>query len=211
MPTTATFRPSSGMSCRHRAEWKTSPSNSPRPGSGGDRRTRQCSGGHHEVLRCHRAQGGLDGPPLRIRVPLGGRHFAGSDQPLPQSDRVRDPHQVVTDFWLTAERMRPARMGVTRKRVQRRGDVTRAPRIGVVAPGAAHLLRGLEHKEIGVVLLEQPVRHRDSTESGTDDESSDRVHRPMGSSDHISDSALSGATVWSAPPGSASNWPPTRP
>src|SRR5699024_11356363 len=92
---------------------------------------------------------------------------------------------------LPTEGVRPARVCLPRQRVDRGGDVARAPRVGVVAPGPPDLSGRLEDAEVVVARLPQePVRHGHPAESGADDESGDRVYRSAWRGDHKSDSAL---------------------
>ena len=80
-----------------------------------------------------------------------------------------DPAQVLPDLGLRRERPAPVRVGRERERVQVRGHVAGAARVGVIAPGAAQLLGPLEHDEVVDALLLQADRHAQPGEARADD------------------------------------------
>jgi len=138
-------------------------------GDGGDRRLVQRAGSGHEDLGGDGVVRGLDPPALPFVVPIGRldllaetdvRHDAVADGALAQ---------VVPDLVAQREGARPVRVRGERERVQVRGHVALHARIGVLPPGAAHVVGLLEHDEVVDALLPEPDRHAEAGKAGADD------------------------------------------
>ena len=83
---------------------------------------------------------------------------------------------VLEDLRLLGVLARPD-MGVERVRVERRGHVAGRTRVGVVAPGAADVLGGLEDDDRPDAGSLEAHSHAQSTEPRTDDGDLDLLHR----------------------------------
>src|SRR5215207_1109356 len=77
--------------------------------------------------------------------------------------------QVVEDLRLRGERARPVRVRGERERVEVRGHVAAAARVGVVPPGAADVAGALQQHEVVLALLLEPDGHAEPREAGAHD------------------------------------------
>ena len=87
---------------------------------------------------------------------------------------VGDRADVRVDLVLQRVAAAPVRIGLIGERVERGRHVAAGPRIGVVAPHPAEIVGTLPQPQVGVPRALELDRHRQRTESGTDD--SDRGH-----------------------------------
>src|SRR3981189_727954 len=85
-----------------------------------------------------------DVPAAVFVVPARTGHLLTEADESAQLILLRDTAQVVPDLRLGRVRPRPARILLERERVHVGRDVTGAPRVGVVPPGAADVVRLLE-------------------------------------------------------------------
>src|SRR5258708_39192840 len=81
--------------------------------------------------------------------------------------------QVVPDLLLRREGARPARVGLEGERVEMRGHVARATRVGVVAPGAANVIGALQDDEVLDAVATQGDGHAQAAEAAADDGDAD--------------------------------------
>ena len=121
-----------------------------------------------------RAVRGLDAP-AALR-PLDAGHVAAGPQVRPDAVLVGDAPQVVADLGLARVGLAPARVGREGERVEMRGHVAGAARIGVGVPRAAHVGRALEHGEVLDPFLLEADRHPEAREAAADDRDVDVGH-----------------------------------
>ncbi len=131
------------------------------------------AGAADQELRADRAARGLDGPALCVGVPGRSEHLGVGAQVAAQAVALGDVELVPPDLGLAGERPRPVRVGGERERVHVRRHVAGAAGVGVVAPGAAEVARGLEHHEVVLAVLEQADRDSHAGEAAADDRDAD--------------------------------------
>ena len=170
VPTTATRRPVRSRSCRHCAEWKTSPAKWSSPGRSGTDGVLSCP---HAVTRTSAVwvpppdSCSVHAPALLVegrREHLGREAHARCDAVL-----LRDPAEVGVDLGLPGEPPRPPVLGREGERVQVARDVAGRPRVGVLAPDPADVVAALEQHEVGDPRLEQLHGRADAAEAGPHD------------------------------------------
>ena len=167
VPMTAIRSPLRSWSWSHRAEWNAAPRKRSIPGSCGVDRVGEQPAARDQDVGRERARGRLDPPALA--VPRGARHVMAVADVRVTPRSLRDAAQVVPDLLLAAERLRPVRVRRERERVEARGHVAAAARVGVVAPGAAEVVGALEQDEVLDPGLAQPYAEADAGEPGPDD------------------------------------------
>src|SRR5690348_3386041 len=110
-----------------------------------------------------------DAPAELEIVPPGALHRAAQPQVRAQTEPVGAALQVVPDLRLPREGVRPVRVEGEGVRVQMRGHVAGAARVGVVTPGAADLAGLLEDDEIVAAGPLELDRRAEPREAGSDD------------------------------------------
>ena len=126
--------------------------------------------GHHDA-GAQRPVGGLDRPAAVL--PLDALDRAVQPHVLADAVLVRAAAQVVADLGLARVGLAPPRVGREGERVEVRGHVAGAPRVGVVVPRAADVVTPLEHREVLDPLLLEANRHAEAREAAADDRCSD--------------------------------------
>jgi hypothetical protein len=107
----------------------------------------------------------LDLPPLGVGIPDGAGDVGVEAQVLANPEAVGAVLHVVADLTAAGVHVRPVRIGSERERVQRRRDVAGAPRVVVVAPGAAERRTSLQHHEVLPPRAPQSDRHPQTGEA----------------------------------------------
>jgi hypothetical protein len=125
----------------------------------GDGRLAQRAHAADHDVRGVRPLRGLDAPQLRVVVPAHLLDLVAEADVGQDAVVLRALAQVGEDLGLRREQPTPIGVGRERERVEVRLHVAGAARIGVVAPGPAHVGRALQdHEVIDAGLLEQDAR-----------------------------------------------------
>ena len=133
------------------------------------RHVQRPDGRHHDAGREPPAIAGREPPPHRRLVPLDplDRRLV-ADQTIHTTSRSH-LLEVVEDLSLRRIGPRPVRVLLKRIRIEVRRHVAAAPRIGVVAPGAAERRGLFEDDNIAAARLEQLDGHADPGKPGAED------------------------------------------
>jgi hypothetical protein len=120
--------------------------------------------------------------PAALRLdPAGAGDLAAEPHTLDESAAPGHVTEVVQDLRLAGEQAAPVGVLVEGVRVQRGRDVTSAPGIGVVAPGPAQVVRGLQDQTGADARLPQHGRDTEPAETGAHDHDVDvPVHGARG-------------------------------
>jgi hypothetical protein len=135
----------------------------------GQERLGERSAGGDQDVGAVAAPRGIQHPAPRRLVPVRRVHLVPQPQVTGQAAVGDGAAQVVPDLPLPGKAARPQGIGREGQRVHVRRNVTRAARIGIVAPRAADVVAAVEDEEVAVTLLEESDPGADAAEAGPDD------------------------------------------
>jgi hypothetical protein len=116
--------------------------------------------------RGERPRRGADLPPLLVLVPAGRLDLDARED----LEALGAAAQIVADLGLGGVGVRPVGVGQEGERVEVRGNVAPAARIGVGVPAAANVGGALEHEEVVDPPLLEPNCHAQAGEAGAHDD-----------------------------------------
>ena len=140
------------------------------PGDLGELRLAHRALAAHEHVGRDRALRAVEAPAGALLIPCRALEPAIEAHVLAYAEPRRHAPEVLEDLRLGGVGARPARVGRKGERVEVRGNVAAAARIGVVTPGASQVARTLEQNEVALAVTHQTHGHSDAREAGADDD-----------------------------------------